>query len=235
MKQQASLSYINAELIKFLRFRSLLLALILLFRSVTTFKLDTQGPSDPSTNRATTVSIAILKMALLFLKKKLFGAQDAERRESISSKSGKARCSESSPLIGKFKYVARISNLSFPVQHLGLVTNISGELAHDSSKCYNRPSDEESQIPSSQTSSSDTVYDSDTESERSSARSRIDARVVSDAIIGLSDGLTVPFALSAGLSAVGSTKIVILGGLAELVAGAISMGLGGYLGAISEA
>jgi vacuolar iron transporter family protein len=61
-----------------------------------------------------------------------------------------------------------------------------------------------------------------------------DARVVSDAIIGLSDGLTVPFALTAGLSALGNTQVVIYGGMAELIAGAISMGLGGYLGAKSE-
>ncbi|KAM0286789.1 hypothetical protein ACHAQH_000809 [Verticillium albo-atrum] len=64
---------------------------------------------------------------------------------------------------------------------------------------------------------------------------RLDARVISDATIGLSDGLTVPFALTAGLSALGQTKVVIYGGLAELIAGAISMGLGGYLGAKSEA
>ncbi|KAK0628940.1 VIT family-domain-containing protein [Bombardia bombarda] len=64
---------------------------------------------------------------------------------------------------------------------------------------------------------------------------RLDARVISDATIGLSDGLTVPFALTAGLSALGDTRIVIFGGLAELIAGAISMGLGGYLGAKSEA
>lgn len=63
---------------------------------------------------------------------------------------------------------------------------------------------------------------------------RVDARIVSDAIIGLSDGLTVPFALTAGLSTLGSTKVVIYAGLAELTAGAISMGLGGYLGAKSE-
>ncbi len=64
---------------------------------------------------------------------------------------------------------------------------------------------------------------------------KIDARVISDATIGLSDGLTVPFALTAGLSALGNTKVVIYGGFAELIAGAISMGLGGYLGAKSEA
>lgn len=64
---------------------------------------------------------------------------------------------------------------------------------------------------------------------------KVDARVISDATIGLSDGLTVPFALTAGLSALGNTKVVIYGGFAELIAGAISMGLGGYLGAKSEA
>lgn len=64
---------------------------------------------------------------------------------------------------------------------------------------------------------------------------RIDPRVISDATIGLSDGLTVPFALTAGLSALGDTDVVIYGGLAELMAGSISMGLGGYLGARSEA
>lgn len=63
---------------------------------------------------------------------------------------------------------------------------------------------------------------------------KIDARVISDAIIGLSDGLTVPFALTAGLSTMGSTRVVIFAGLAELTAGAISMGLGGYLAAKSE-
>jgi len=64
---------------------------------------------------------------------------------------------------------------------------------------------------------------------------RINPRVISDATIGLSDGLTVPFALTAGLSALGDTNVVIYGGFAELIAGGISMGLGGYLGAKSEA
>jgi VIT1/CCC1 family predicted Fe2+/Mn2+ transporter len=63
---------------------------------------------------------------------------------------------------------------------------------------------------------------------------QVTARILSDATIGLSDGLTVPFALTAGLSALGDTKVVIFGGLAELIAGAISMGLGGYLGAKAE-
>lgn len=62
----------------------------------------------------------------------------------------------------------------------------------------------------------------------------VDARVISDAIIGLSDGMTVPFALTAGLSTLEDTRVVVFGGMAELIAGAISMGLGGYLGAKSE-
>ncbi|CAO3624454.1 unnamed protein product [Cunninghamella blakesleeana] len=59
--------------------------------------------------------------------------------------------------------------------------------------------------------------------------------LVKDCILGLADGLTVPFALAAGLSSLGDSRIVIYGGLAELVSGAISMGLGGYLAAKSEA
>lgn len=53
-------------------------------------------------------------------------------------------------------------------------------------------------------------------------------------IIGFADGLTVPFALTAGLSSLGSSKLVIIGGLAELFAGAISMGLGAYLASTTE-
>ncbi|ODN80859.1 hypothetical protein, variant [Cryptococcus amylolentus CBS 6039] len=55
-----------------------------------------------------------------------------------------------------------------------------------------------------------------------------------NSIIGLSDGLTVPFALTAGLSSLGSSSLVVTGGLAELCAGAISMGLGGYLASQAE-
>jgi vacuolar iron transporter family protein len=58
---------------------------------------------------------------------------------------------------------------------------------------------------------------------------------VRDVVIGLSDGLTVPFALAAGLSgALSSTRLVVTAGIAEIVAGSISMGLGGYLAARSE-
>src|SRR4030095_15733013 len=59
---------------------------------------------------------------------------------------------------------------------------------------------------------------------------------VRDIVIGMSDGLTVPFALAARLSgAVSSTGIIITAGLAEVAAGAIAMGLGGYLAAKSDA
>ena len=55
---------------------------------------------------------------------------------------------------------------------------------------------------------------------------------VRDIVIGMSDGLTVPFALAAGLSgAAVSTGIVVTAGLAEIIAGSIAMGLGGYLAA----
>jgi VIT1/CCC1 family predicted Fe2+/Mn2+ transporter len=61
------------------------------------------------------------------------------------------------------------------------------------------------------------------------------AAVVRDVVIGLSDGLTVPFALAAGLSgALSSTRLVVTAGVAEIVAGSIAMGLGGYLAARTE-
>ncbi len=82
----------------------------------------------------------------------------------------------------------------------------------------------------------DAFSSTEVESQGSTSPKRhlINPRLISDATIGLSDGLTVPFALTAGLSALGDTRTVIFGGLAELIAGAISMGLGGYLEAKSE-
>ena len=60
--------------------------------------------------------------------------------------------------------------------------------------------------------------------------------VVRDVVIGMSDGLTVPFALAAGLSgAIDNSRIVVVAGLAEIAAGSIAMGLGGYLAAKSDA
>jgi vacuolar iron transporter family protein len=56
-----------------------------------------------------------------------------------------------------------------------------------------------------------------------------------DVVIGMSDGLTVPFALAAGLSgAVHSTTIIVIAGIAEIAAGSIAMGLGGYLAGRTE-
>ena len=62
------------------------------------------------------------------------------------------------------------------------------------------------------------------------------SETIRDIVIGMSDGLTVPFALAAGLSgAVAATGIIITAGLAEVAAGAIAMGLGGYLAARTDA
>jgi VIT1/CCC1 family predicted Fe2+/Mn2+ transporter len=59
---------------------------------------------------------------------------------------------------------------------------------------------------------------------------------VRDIVIGMADGLTVPFVLAAGLSgAVDTTRIIVTAGLAEIAAGSIAMGLGGYLAAKSDA
>lgn len=61
------------------------------------------------------------------------------------------------------------------------------------------------------------------------------SETIRDVVIGMSDGLTVPFALAAGLSGtVSSTHIIVTAGLAEIVAGAIAMGLGGYLAAQTD-
>ncbi|MBF6595046.1 MAG: VIT1/CCC1 transporter family protein [Thermaceae bacterium] len=58
---------------------------------------------------------------------------------------------------------------------------------------------------------------------------------VRDIVIGMSDGLTVPFALAAGLSgAVNNSFVVLVAGIAEMAAGSIAMGLGGYLAARGE-
>lgn len=61
------------------------------------------------------------------------------------------------------------------------------------------------------------------------------SELVTDIVIGMSDGLTVPFALAAGLSgAVSSSHIIVIAGLAEVAAGSIAMGLGGYLAGRTE-
>jgi vacuolar iron transporter family protein len=62
------------------------------------------------------------------------------------------------------------------------------------------------------------------------------SEVVRDTVIGMADGLTVPFALAAGLTgAIDHTGIIVTAGLAEIAAGSIAMGLGGYMAAKSDA
>src|SRR5436305_10325503 len=62
------------------------------------------------------------------------------------------------------------------------------------------------------------------------------SETVRDVVIGMSDGLTVPFALAAGLAGAVSTHVlIVIGGLAEMAAGSIAMGMGGFLAARSDA
>ena len=69
-----------------------------------------------------------------------------------------------------------------------------------------------------------------------SERHGLGSHTIRDLVLGMADGLTVPFALAAGVTgAVAASGIVLTAGLAEIVAGAISMGLGGYLAARTEA
>src|SRR5271170_4005960 len=61
------------------------------------------------------------------------------------------------------------------------------------------------------------------------------SETIRDIVIGMSDGLTVPYALAAGLSgAISSSNLVVTAGIAEIVAGSIAMGLGGYLAGRTE-
>src|SRR5215831_19871823 len=62
------------------------------------------------------------------------------------------------------------------------------------------------------------------------------SETVRDVVIGMSDGLTVPFALAAGLTGVAAatSRLVVIAGLAEIAAGSIAMGLGGYLAARTD-
>lgn len=58
--------------------------------------------------------------------------------------------------------------------------------------------------------------------------------IIYNAILGTSDGMTVPFAVTASLAGVADARLVMMAGLAELIAGAISMAAGGVLGAKSD-
>uniref|UniRef100_A0A8H7N277 Uncharacterized protein n=1 Tax=Bionectria ochroleuca TaxID=29856 RepID=A0A8H7N277_BIOOC len=77
-------------------------------------------------------------------------------------------------------------------------------------------------------------YDSDALEHDKAKRDLFIARFLADFTLGFSDGLTVPFALTAGLSSLGTAQTVIYAGFAELCAGSISMGIGGYLSALDE-
>jgi vacuolar iron transporter family protein len=94
---------------------------------------------------------------------------------------------------------------------------------------------QETQLKDVEAQTSSLQSEDERASKQQTSKLRASPRVISDAILGLSDGLTVPFALTAGLSTFGNARLVVLGGLAELIAGAISMGLGGFVGAKSEA
>jgi hypothetical protein len=97
------------------------------------------------------------------------------------------------------------------------------------------PMQQDTEIKDIEAQTSSTQSGDEQASKKPASKLSVSPRVISDAILGLSDGLTVPFALTAGLSAFGNARLVVLGGLAELIAGAISMGLGGFVGAKSEA
>lgn len=78
------------------------------------------------------------------------------------------------------------------------------------------------------------IESDDSGSDAGEARRRSPSRFLADFTLGFADGLTVPFALTAGLSSLGQTNTVIYAGMAELCAGCISMGIGGYLAAKGE-
>lgn len=179
-------------------------------------------------------------MALLFIKQKLFPSWcNGNQRASPRDRYLKKNCSPSSDLSESgypFATGTRIANYNMLVGRplLPDSDNLDGSTVDGDS---DRDVEAQTTSPYSTFASGPPEIDDETASSSTgtSTRSRIDPRLISDAILGLSDGLTVPFALSAGLSAIGDTKVVVIGGLAELTAGAISMGLGGYVGAKSEA
>lgn len=159
-------------------------------------------------------------MALLFLKRNLFPSKDKQGKRS------NGYGEDTRPAVSPEQAVLTFHPVKPLLSPVSDGDTIRGDFYHD---------DIESPRPRYDTFGGSTPPDEDDADSTSSQRSRINPRIVSDSILGLSDGLTVPFALSAGLSALGNTKVVVLGGLAELTAGAISMGLGGYVGAKSEA
>ncbi|MBW0488442.1 hypothetical protein O181_028157 [Austropuccinia psidii MF-1] len=100
-------------------------------------------------------------------------------------------------------------------------------------KSTSKASDENHTVKGGTKTVSESVRNSKKQ-EEDDEENHIDADVVRDIIIGLSDGLTVPFGLTAGLSSLGSSQLVVVAGMAELISGAISMGIGGYLASEAE-
>ncbi len=96
-------------------------------------------------------------------------------------------------------------------------------------------SDSEPSTPSSSTTTLPTPPPSLSQPPTTTTKSKPTlARFLTDFTLGFADGLTVPFALTAGLSSLGHTDTVIYAGMAEICAGSISMGIGGYLAARGE-
>ncbi|KAI0405436.1 Ccc1 family [Xylaria palmicola] len=89
--------------------------------------------------------------------------------------------------------------------------------------------------PTTATDISPIQHDESTHDRSDAARATSSlSRFFADFTLGFADGLTVPFALTAGLSSLGQTNTVIYAGMAEICAGCISMGIGGYLAAKGE-
>lgn len=131
--------------------------------------------------------------------------------------------SEQTPLVSNNNNNNKYESIKLPTNNIQNSGNTSSnDQPHLSNNKYINVDEESLQVIPQQKSVMDKLVD------------KVDPRVMSDLIIGLSDGLTVPFALTAGLSSLGDSKLVLLGGFAELISGTISMGLGGYLGAKSE-
>lgn len=169
-------------------------------------------------------------MALLFIKQKFFPGQTKNRKTRDSSMDLALRKEKAKRKEANKGYIEKplLSPEDSDTLH-GSDDDLESQRSYST---FRNPSDLESSGSSS--SSDSDSGGSGTSNNGNGPRVRINPRIVSDAILGLSDGLTVPFALSAGLSALGNTKVVVVGGLAELTAGAISMGLGGYVGAKIE-
>lgn len=154
-------------------------------------------------------------MVLVFLKNFLFSPKDSRGQRTPLSPS-------TPPITGYGSFQ--------PAQHKSSVSPASGSVT---------PQIVESHVGIehglfAEPGSSTEPFATDIESLNHASSTCFSPRMISDAIIGLSDGLTVPFALTAGLSTFQDTRVVVYGGLAELIAGSISMGLGGWLAARGE-